>query len=147
MPITSQRSKCRPRWTGRRVLDFAMYLVIAATIGFGVVWFAYNSEGKRNDVIARWGGLIVNTAIVYGYVVKESRPFWRAWGFWLAIISVLSLHLLLFVVVLQRVQHWSVLWFLLMYPVEIPALGIACDWALQVTRGQPRYRSGARHHQ
>lgn len=147
MPVTSRRHKYQMRWTARRTLDFAVYLVIALSIGFTIVWFAYKSEGTRNDVIERWGGLILNTAILYGYIVKESRPFWHAWGFWLAIISVLILHLLMFAVLLQRVEHWSVLWFLFMYPVEIPVLAIACDWAVGVTRGEPRYRTDTRRHQ
>lgn len=126
--------------------DFTIYLLIAVTVAFGIVWFASNSEGTRNDIIARWGGLIVNTAILYGYIVKEGRPFWRAWGFWLAVISVLALHALAFIVILQRVEHWSVLWFLFMYPIEIPALAILCDWAVHVTGGQPRYRTDAQHH-
>jgi hypothetical protein len=124
----------------KRIRDLALYLLIATAISIGIVWFAYKSDGTGTESISRWGGLILNTAILYGYVLKESRPFWHAWGFWLTFISVLSLHLLVFIVILQHVEHWSVLWFFFMYPVEIPALAIISDWTVNVTGAKARYR-------
>jgi cell division protein FtsW (lipid II flippase) len=119
--------------TARRVRDFAAYLVIALAIGFGLIWFADHSHGLRDDFIVKWGGLSVNTAILYGYFVSWSKQFWRIWGFWLATVSVLIVHLLVFVVILQSVDRWGTLWFLPMYPVELAILSIVCDWAAQRT--------------
>ncbi len=123
----------------RRIRNLGLYLLIALALAVGIIWFAYKSDGTHNQSISKWGGLFVNSAILYGYVVKEGKPFWHAWGFWLAFTSVLCLHLLVFIVIFNRVDHWSVSWFLLMYPVEGPALAIACDWAIHVTGGKPRY--------
>lgn len=130
----------------RRIRDLALYLLIAVAVALAIVWYAYKSDGTGNESISRWGGLIVNTAILYGYVLKESRPFWHAWGFWLALIAGLGLHTVVFIVILQHVEHWSVLWFLFMYPIEIPGLAIVCDWAVHVTGAKPRYRTDARHY-
>src|SRR3954468_5057204 len=88
------------RATTRRIRDLAIYLLIAIAVAVAIVWYAYKSDGTGNESISRWGGLIVNTAILYGYVLKESRPFWHAWGFWLALIAVLSLHTIVFIVIL-----------------------------------------------
>jgi hypothetical protein len=129
----------------RRIRDLVVYLLIAIAVAVGIVWYAYASDGSGNASISRWGGLLLNTAILYGYVLKESRPFWHAWGFWMALVLGLSLHTLVFVVVLQHVEHWSVLWFLFMYPVEIPVLAIVFDWAVHVTGAKPRHRNDARH--
>jgi hypothetical protein len=129
----------------KRIRDLALYLLIATVICIGIVWFAYKSDGTGAESISRWGGLILNTAILYGYVLKESTPFWHAWGFWRAFISVLSIHSLVFIVIFQHVEHWSVLWFLFMYTVEIPALAIISDWAVHLTGANPRFRTDARH--
>lgn len=138
-------SSGRGRWSVReRIRDLALYVLIAVAVAIGIVWYAYDSDGTGNQSISRWGGLIVNTAILYSYVLKESRPFWHAWGFWLALISVLSLHTVAFIIIFQHVEHWSVLWFLFMYPVEIPGLAMVCDWAVHVTGAKPRYGSNAR---
>ncbi len=127
-----------------RVRDLALYLLIAVAIALGIVWFAYRSTGTGDESISRWGGLIVNTAILYGYVLKESRPFWHAWGFWLALIAVLGIHTAVFIVILQHFEHWSVLWFLFMYPIEIPGLAIGCDWAVHITGAMPRHKGNTR---
>ncbi len=129
----------------RRIRDLSLYVLIAVPLAIGIVWYAYKSDGTGNEAISRWAGLIVNTAILYGYVLKESRPFWHAWGFWLALIGVLGLHTLVFILILQHVEHWSVLWFLFMYPIEIPGVAIVCDWAVHVTGAKPRYGTEARH--
>jgi hypothetical protein len=129
----------------RRIRDLTLYLLIAIAVTIAIVWYAYKSDAAGNESISRWGGLIVNTAILYGYVLKESRPFWHAWGFWLALISALSLHTLVFILILQHVEHWSVLWFLFMYPIEIPGLAIVCDWAVHMTGAKPKYRADGRH--
>ncbi len=107
--------------TARRVRDFAAYLVIALAVGLGLIWFAYHSHGLRDDFIARWGGLALNTAILYGYGVKEGKPFWRIWGFWLATFSVLIFHLLAFSVILQNTDHWSTLFFFSCIPSSCPS--------------------------
>ncbi len=135
------------RWTGGRLRDLASYLLIATVVSFGIVWFANNSAGNTDELIPTWGGLMLNTAILYGYVVKESRPLWHSWGFWLAIISALIAHLLAFMLIFQHVEHWSVMWFLFLYPIEIPLLAILCDWAVHVTGGKPRYARRTRREQ
>jgi hypothetical protein len=117
-------------WEARRVRDFATYLVIALALGFGVLWFADHSHGMGNDFIIKWGGLALNTAILYGYFIRWSKRYWHVLGFWLATVSVLIIHLLVFIVILQRVQHWGALWFLPMYPIELAVLSIVCDWAV-----------------
>ncbi len=138
-------SSGRERWSARgRIRDLALYLLIAVAVATVIVGYAYESDGTGNQSISRWGGLIVNTAILYSYVLKESRPFWHAWGFWVALISVLSFHTLAFIIIFQHVEHWSVFWFLFMYPIEIPGLAIVSNWAVHVTGAKPRYRSDAR---
>jgi hypothetical protein len=139
MPIEPQRPKSGERRTAKRIRDLAAYLLVATIFGLAVVWFAFHSRGLKDDFVARWGGLILNTAILYGYFLKESRPFWHAWVFWLATASVFIVHLLSFIVILQRVEHWSVLWFLFMYAIEVPLLSVLCDWAVHATGGRARY--------
>jgi cell division protein FtsW (lipid II flippase) len=124
--------------TAKRVRDFAAYLIIALAVGFGLIWFAYHSHGTNDDSIVKWGGLSLNTAILYGYVVKDGRRFWRNWGFWVATVSVLILHLLLFIAILQRVDHWGALWFIPVYPIELAILSMACDWGVQLSGKPPR---------
>ena len=89
--------------------DFGAYLVIALALGFGALWLADHWHGMPNDFILKWGGLSANTAILYGYFIRWSKRYWHVLGFWLATVSVLIIHLLVFIVILQRVEHWGAL--------------------------------------
>jgi len=131
--------------TGSRLRDFSLYTLIGLCLSLGLVWFFEHGYRLDSQPFLRWGGLGLNTAILYGYVVKDSRVFWHAWGFWLATVSFLAIHLLVFIVVLQHVEHWSMLWFLIMYPVEMPTLAVVCDWAVRMTGAKPKYGTDARH--
>jgi hypothetical protein len=135
--VRSRRSPMSKK-AAARARDFLLYVLIGVVIALGVLWYAEHSDATGAESIGRWGGLTLNTLILYGYVINGSREFWRAWGFWLAATSVLILHLFVFAVIFQHTDHWSVGWFLLMYPIELPVLMITCDWAVHITGGQPR---------
>jgi len=130
--------------TLKRAADFGAYVLLGLLLATAAVWFASSSIGQgKTDWVPKWGGLILNTAILYGYVVKESKPFWHAWGFWLATVAVLVIHLAIFSFLFHENDHWSVLWFLLMYPIEFPVLLMASDWAVHVTGAEPKASSAA----
>ena len=123
------------------LLNLVVYVCIGAIIAGLIVWYSWHSDpASGGQGILRWGGLGLNTALLYGYVVKGARPFWKAWAFWSTIVGVFSLHLLFFVVVLQRIEHWSAVWFLLMYPVEVPLIAIVSDWAVNASGTRPRIK-------
>jgi cell division protein FtsW (lipid II flippase) len=124
------------RSAAKRIRDFAAYLAVALAIGLSAIWFAAHSSGMRDDFIVKWLGLSVNTAILYGYVVKDGRRFWHVWGFWFATVAVLILHLIAFIVILRRVDRWGALWFLPMYPIEISILSVAYDWVSESAVGR-----------
>lgn len=106
--------------TGKRVRDLLIYIAIALAIGLGIAWYAYSGRPRESDVIARWGGLAVNTVVLFEYLIRESKGAWRAPAFWVAILAMLAAHLVVFAEILLRAREWKVLWFLVMYPIEIP---------------------------
>ena len=110
----------------RRILDFAVYIVIGLGLCAAALWYASNSDEGGADRFAKWGGLAVNTLLLYGYVIKFSRGYLRRRSFWLPLTLLLIAHLGAFAVVLNRVEHWKVLWFIAMYPIEIPIIAAIC---------------------
>ena len=80
----------------------------------------------------------MHTAILYGYFISWYKRVWHVWGFWFATASVLIVHLLVFILILLRVDQWGALWFLPMYPIELAMLSVACDWAVQRSGNAPR---------
>ncbi len=123
-----------------RLRDLLVYLVIALVIGLGIVWYAYSGPPRDSNVIARWGGLIVNTAILFGYMINDSRRSWHAPTFWVLAVSMLIVHLAAFSFILVRAEEWKVIWFLVMYPIEIPVFLLLRDRIVNVHRASRRTR-------
>jgi hypothetical protein len=121
-----------------RAGDFAIYVGIAAAIAVGLIWYSSISGPNGADLFGRWGGLTANTLILFGYIVRDSRQAWRAPLFWVLVIGLLSAHLAVFTAVLLHAREWKVLWFLAMYPIEIPIFYFARDRIVGL--GPPNHR-------
>ena len=126
----------------QRALDFAIYIAIALAVSAGLIWYSAVSPPNGADLFGRWGGLAINTAILYGYMVQDSRALWHRPLFWTIIVSMLCVHLFVFIVVLLRAEEWRVLWFLAMYPTEVPIIIFLRDRIFNAER--PKYRTPAR---
>jgi len=113
----------------KRARDFLLYIVVGITVGLSIAWYAWRSDGSGTELIGKWVGLAGETMILFGYAIRAHRRFVRRLSFWLVILALLGVHLSVFIVILSKVEHWKVLWFLLAYPVE----NIAIDGALFVT--------------
>ena len=101
----------------KRLLDFGLYIVIGlvlvagvaiSTVHFGTFW-----ESSRELI-----GLGVMTAILFGYAANDHKVQFRRVSFWAVMLTLLLIHVLAFVLVLQRVENWSAFWFIPLYPVE-----------------------------
>jgi hypothetical protein len=118
-------------------LDFSLYTIIGLAVSFGAYMYAIN-DGSTAE-LRRWGGLTLNTFLLFGYAIKRGRPFWNGWVFWIGIASVLIVHLLAWAFLLRWLEEWRLMWFLVMYPIEIPLIGVVCDWFMSIaSRGRSR---------
>jgi hypothetical protein len=102
-----------------RVRDFVLYIAIG--LAFVGVLIVVAQMGVSQDVYIRWGGLALNTAILFGYFIADSRQFFRRWRFWALTAVLLSVHLAGFIVVLTHVAEWKLLWFMVIL-FEFPVL-------------------------
>jgi len=102
-----------------RLRDFSIYIAIGLLVA-AIAWIIA-STGLSLNVITKWGGLAVNTAAVYGYFIADSRSYFRRLAFWVMTSVALSMHLVVFAVVLTHVSQWKLLWFMVML-LEIPVL-------------------------
>jgi hypothetical protein len=68
--------------TARRVRDFTIYVSIAIAVVLLILWGSIHNVEPGVGVIAKWGGLAVNTLIVFGYTIRNTRPSDRGGSFW-----------------------------------------------------------------
>jgi hypothetical protein len=106
-------------WKGRAP-DFAIYIAVAISLVAGLVWYSSVSGPNGADLFGRWGGLVVNTAVLFAYMIKDGRREWHLRPFWVLTVSLLVAHIAAFTFILLYTPVWKVIWFLAMYPIEVP---------------------------
>ena len=111
--------------TKKRVLDFCLYAVIAMGLVFFIVWGALHLRTPRSEIIGKWGGLAVNTLIVFGYTIRNNPRSRKVLSFWALIIVILFVHLLFFSLVLEASEQWKLGWWVLVAPIEYLLIGLA----------------------
>ena len=86
-----------------------------------------------------WIGLIGYTCLLFWVTIGKSREHWHRPMFWLTIVSLLGVHLLVFIAVLRSYPQWRMIWFL---PIVVIEAGLF--WAvLDALFGPPKKSVGA----
>ncbi len=106
----------------------AIMVVIGAVIAAAGLW-AVNHHVDY-DSLVKWGGLTVNTVALFGWVIKQSRQFWRKKAFWWTMAGLLSVHLAGFWVILINVEHWRLFWFFVICTLEVIPISATLDGAM-----------------
>jgi hypothetical protein len=117
------------RMTLKRARDFAVYIAVGIVFGLAIVWYGFSSDRSGTEAIGKWVGLTGTTLILFGYAIRSHGRFISRLSFWLVILASLVVHLSVFIVILENVQRWKVVWFVLAFPLE----NIAIDAALSAT--------------
>jgi hypothetical protein len=73
-----------------------------------------------DDAYIRWGGLAVDTGVLFAFFINESRHFLRKPRFWIFTACLMILHLAGWIVFLMQVGEWRLTWFTAMI-LEFPA--------------------------
>ena len=136
MPVTRRGAK-------GRLIDLAIYLAIA----FGVVglaaFFAVRAArtGGSGTLPIKWIGFAGETAMVFGYVLRGARRYWRKSRFWAGYLVFLTAHSVGFTIVLLRVDPFPLVWFILLGYAEFIALAYVLDLLLrEPAQSDPRQR-------
>jgi hypothetical protein len=61
----------------------------------------------RGDAYIRWGGLAVNSAVLFVFLLHRSRLYLKEGSFWKLVACFLALHLAAWIVVLIVVAEWK----------------------------------------
>jgi len=125
----------------RRNWDLVIYILIGCVVAFGAYWAAV--QNVSDEALVKWGGLALNTSVLFGYAIKQYWRFRRSTVFWAVMGSVLIIHTLIFYLLLRNVHQWRLAWFLIMYPIELPLITVILDSAMR--RFGRQHRGGTPH--
>ena len=113
-----------------RLRDVGLYIAIG--LGVAMVALVIAQSDISHEAFIRWGGLIVNTSVLFGYFIAGSRRFFRKLSFWALTTVLLSLHVVVFVLILTHVNQWKLIWFMVMV-LEVPILLFSRNWFLKTS--------------
>lgn len=99
--------------TVRDVLTIVPLVLVFVAVS---IFFAFSVS---DEAYIRWGGLTLDTAVVFGLFIKYSRQFLKARRFWGLTFALLAVHLVAFILILMHVEEWKLVWFTPM-AVELP---------------------------
>jgi len=119
------RAKSRWRFDPNNLTARDVLVIVPLVLGLGACTVAFGLH-VSHEVYIKWGGLALNTAVLFGVAAYYYRNFLRTQRFWIQLLSGLVLHLVVWIILLSQVDEWRLAWFLIMI-VEAPAFQFIKD--------------------
>jgi hypothetical protein len=113
MKIIQSRKFDPNHLTARDVL-----IIVPLVLGLSVLGIVF-AFLVSDDTYIRWGGLAVDTAVLFAYFISISRQFLRSRRFWILAACLMFVHLAGWIVILMHVGEWRLAWFIAM-TLELP---------------------------
>ena len=121
-----EKAKNRRRFDPNNLTARDVLVIVPLVLALSACFIAF-SFLVSDEVYIKWGGLGVDTGIIFGFVVYHSREFLRRRRFWMLTSAVLVLHLTAWIILLSNVGEWKLAWFGIM-AFEAPAFLYLRDW-------------------
>jgi hypothetical protein len=114
----------RKRAANRRLIDFVLYITIGlALVAFAAIYAIHAVRtGGKGELPLKWIGLVGETAVLFGYVGRAMRPYWRNGRFWAGFLGFFAAHSVVYIIVLLRTEQFPLLWFVFIGYLEWAAL-------------------------
>jgi hypothetical protein len=113
MKITQSQKFDPSHLTARDVLIIVPLVLAVSVLGIAFAFFV------SDDAYIRWGGLALDTAVLFAYFINISRQFLRSRRFWILTACLMFVHLAGWIVFLMHVGEWRLAWFTAMV-LELP---------------------------
>jgi hypothetical protein len=93
-------------------------LLVALSIRFGMTEY----------ITGGWIGFVGYTGLLLWVVVRNAKPHWYRWNFWLMALGLLITHCSIFVAILRVYPQWRMIWFWPITVVEAGVIGATIEW-------------------
>jgi len=103
--------------------------IIAGSVAI-VLLAAFISARWRIIIGFHWIGLAIATSILLWVLMNQYRKCWNRPRFWLTMLSVLTVHLAIFVPILRAYPGFKLIWWMPILMVEGPLFLIPCDFLI-----------------
>src|SRR5579872_1499430 len=131
------QNRSRQVASSTRALAFAMegLKLFGIALGCLVVLGGVTAISVKTGLVIpkRWIGLCAWTGLLIWFICKQCIRHLRAAKFWVTFLSLLLLHMMASIAVLQRLPELGLGWFALIFIVEAPIMVLTLE---TVTRGK-----------
>ncbi len=114
----------------KRIRDLAIEILIAIALVVGLI--AYVSSHPGTELDWRRIALILNTAVVFGFVISWFRNFWGRLVFWTVLMVLLLIHLAIFSLALRRMEALPTIYYTFIDAAEwvviVPLMRRVISW-------------------
>ena len=109
--------------TGKRALNFGLYIMIGLAIGIGAMVYASRSPSDEDVQLAiKWISLLAGTVIVFGLHVRKGMRSRSRSRFWLTVLGLVTIHFVIFIGVIYHWPNLKLVWLFLFMWAESAAL-------------------------
>jgi hypothetical protein len=103
----------------KRVREIVIETLIGVVLVSAFVAYLFVSPTKGQNINWRLVAIIVNTLIVFGFLVSWFRHTWRNAFFWAAFTILLLGHLAIYAIILGRIQHLPFVYYAVLNVIEL----------------------------
>lgn len=104
--------------TWKRARDIVAELFIGTVLVTAFVVYLFVLP-KGSSLNWRFIALVLNTAVVFGFLISWFRDFLPSTAFWAGIALLLLAHFALYLFFLSRVENWPLSYYVVLNPVEL----------------------------
>jgi hypothetical protein len=119
----------------KRIRELIIETLIAVILvtAFVVYLFMVPKENRPNGI---WMPLVLNTAIVFGFLISWFRHAWKSAQYWAVLVVLLVCHSAVYISVLHRIGHLPLIIYVAANSAELVLFSWIL-WKLPSARQQP----------
>ena len=102
----------------KRISDLIIEILIAVILVTAFVVYLFMVP-KEKRLSGRWLPLILNTAIVFGFLISWFRPEWKRAKFWTLLGLLLVCHSAVYILLLTRIGHFPLIVYVAVNAAEL----------------------------
>jgi len=108
--MTNKRARTGRAFDPNNLRTQDALILVPLIVGVSIC-FVISAFLVRGDVYIRWGGLGLNTAVLFGFLFYRSRELTKTRPFWIFAACFLVLHMAAWITLLMFVDEWRLAWF------------------------------------
>jgi len=120
----------------KRVRDLLLEILFGFVLVMAFVAYLFTLP-KGTTLNWQRVALVLNTVVIFGFLISWFRDVWKCSVFWATIAALLLAHTALYLFVLNRIEGWPLAYYVIANPVELALFTPVLRKVVKADRGTP----------